>query len=712
MTTSSTQSEITHLVRRAQAGDGAAFNQIVRRYQDMAVGYARSFLGRFDLAEDAAQEAFLDAYRNLTALQEPATFAAWLRKIVFKHCDRITRRATIPTISIETAAEIPSSHSSPHAQVERQDVRSHVRAAIQALPDAEREAVLLFYIAEYSQRDIAEFLDITPNTVKTRLYSARRRLKERMIPMVQDDLHAQRPSRNDQFADRVLTSTLPLQVYVREDRTQKFEPAGTTAGLRTAALPAARLWFLKPTGNLSDEDWDRVIDLMESHAIPGLEVTDTFTDRHLQRLARLGNLLYLNLNSSQVTDAGLQALAGLPNLEHLGLSGCKGITDAGLGALSSTPRLTHFHADHHQGITDVGIARLSNHLYLENVSLLGTRTGDSSLAALTGKPNLTHLSLGSDVTDAGLARLPEFPAFRTWRNGTPAPEMSLMSASAHPSFVMLNLKAPVTDAGLAHFAGLDGLFAVSLFGTTGSRVFDDSASTVSATGIAHLAKMANLGWLGCCAGKCTDDVMAQIGSMPRLRFLMCQDTVAGDAGFEALAKSQTIQHIWGRRCYHLGNRGFAALAHMPALSGLAVSCRHVDDIGLSALPTFPALRELMPIDVTDDGFVHVGRCQKLDTLEAMYCPEMTDAATSHIRSLPLKTYRVWGARITDRTLEILGGMASLERLLFYKCGITDHGLAHLAKLPRLQHLALESLEKVTEAGLAQFAASVQVSYEP
>src|SRR5579862_2325820 len=338
MTRSNPHAETVSLVRRAQSGDGAAFNRIVCRYQDMAVGYARALLGRFDLAEDAAQEAFLEVYRHLPELQEPDKFAAWLRKILFKHCDRMTRRIRVLTVSLEAAADVAST-SSPYAEVERRHTRVAVQAVIQTLPDAERTVVVLYYIADYSQREIAAFLGITPNAVKTRLYSARKRLQERMIPMVQDDLNDQRPSRDSRFAERVLTSALPLQVYVSNDRAETFQPTETTAGLRPASLPEARLWFLKPTGHVSENDWDQVIDLLEAHAVPGIAVSETFTDRHLQRLARMGgSLLYLDLNSAQVTDAGLQALAGLPNLEHLRLSGCKRITDTGLGVLASTPR--------------------------------------------------------------------------------------------------------------------------------------------------------------------------------------------------------------------------------------------------------------------------------------------------------------------------------------------------------------------------------------
>jgi hypothetical protein len=69
-------------VARAQQGDPEAFGSIVRRFQDMAVGYAASRLGDFDLAEDAAQEAFLEAWRDLPRLREPAAFSSWLRRIV------------------------------------------------------------------------------------------------------------------------------------------------------------------------------------------------------------------------------------------------------------------------------------------------------------------------------------------------------------------------------------------------------------------------------------------------------------------------------------------------------------------------------------------------------------------------------------------------------------------------------------------------------
>src|SRR4030095_14990485 len=86
------------IVTRARDGGDEDLGILVRRFQDMAVGYGYSILHDFQLAEDAAQEAFFEAYRTLSKLREPAAFAGWFRRIVFKQCDRITRRRVVATV--------------------------------------------------------------------------------------------------------------------------------------------------------------------------------------------------------------------------------------------------------------------------------------------------------------------------------------------------------------------------------------------------------------------------------------------------------------------------------------------------------------------------------------------------------------------------------------------------------------------------------------
>ena len=190
--------------------------------------------------------------------------------------------------------------------------------------------------------------------------------------------------------------------------------------------------------------------------------------------------------------------------------------------------------------------------------------------------------------------------------------MALLSPEARPNFLLL--RGPFTNAGLAHLAMLDGLFGLNL---------DSDQLAVTGAGLAPLARLPHLEWLGFDA---KDESMPYIAALPHLRFLMCQDTSAGDDGFVALSRSASIEYIWGRRCHNLQRRGFTAMADIPALRHLSVSCRNVDDAGLSALPRFPALRELMPMDVPDDGYRHVARCVQLESLVLMYCRETGDGA--------------------------------------------------------------------------------------
>lgn len=148
---------------------------------------------------------------------------------------------------------------------------------------------------------------------------------------------------------------------------------------------------------------------------------------------------------------------------------------------------------------------------------------------------------------------------------------------------------------------------------------------------------------------------------------------------------------------------------MPALRGLSVSCLNVDDVGVAALPTFPALREIMPMDVPDAGYRHIGRCAELESLVLMYCRDTTDAATQHLPGLTKLSYYFNSyTTITDRTPELLSGMDSLERITFDTChGLTNAGVAQLARLPRLRELRVAG-RQITSDVVALFPAGVSV----
>lgn len=196
-------------VTRAQAGELGAFHGLVVRFQDMAVGYAFSLLGDYHLAEDAAQEAFLDAFRKLPTLRHPEAFVSWLRTVVFKHCDRLRRcRPVTEPLAVEDG-RLTADDMEPGRAAEQAETARLVGQAIGSLPPGQREVVSLYYIGQRSGRQVATFLDLPLTTVKKRLHDAKPKLRRSMSGMAKQFLESNRPSRDTQFADRVLRLASP-----------------------------------------------------------------------------------------------------------------------------------------------------------------------------------------------------------------------------------------------------------------------------------------------------------------------------------------------------------------------------------------------------------------------------------------------------------------------------------------------------------------------
>jgi hypothetical protein len=458
---------------------------------------------------------------------------------------------------------------------------------------------------------------------------------------------------------------------------------------------------ISPRRNVTGSEWDTIAGVMKEQRITALESNGHMTDDALKRIADLDHVTSLRLGGSrQLSDEGLRHLARMPQLEHLDLSEYPGgkLTDRSLEVLRQLPNLRTFQMTWQRSISDAGVANLKFCEKLESVNLMGTPTGDGVIDALRGKPGLRRLDTGRLVTDAGLALLHEFPMFRTWHGAemTGAP----MNEDHEPTHLLID--GPFTNKGLASLAGLDGVFALDLFW---------HVTGITSDAFQVLPRLAHLASLGC-DGKLSDDqAMRHIASIPRLRKLRAQSAVATDDGFIALSRSASLEKFWGRECPNFTSRGFVALSRMPALRSLGVSCINVDDEALSSLPRFPALRELTSIGVTDEGFRHVGQCLRLERLLCMYCRDTTDIATGHIAALQLKSYYAGLTQITDRSLEILGRMLSLESIELYETkGVTDAGLACLSGLPHLREVQLSGLPNVTFAGTGVFPAHVRVDY--
>jgi F-type H+-transporting ATPase subunit beta len=195
-------SELRDCVAAAQTGDKEAFSEVVKRCQDMAYGIAYAMLGDTGLAQDAAQEAFIAAYLNLAALREPAAFPGWFRRVVVKHSDRERRslRASEPLDeSIGHAATLPD----PVRVLEASENKSAIHKAIAELPAIQKQIITLFYLRDYSQKEIEEFLELPVSMIKKHLFTARKKLKGRLETMVETQIQSNRPSQSDAFASEV-----------------------------------------------------------------------------------------------------------------------------------------------------------------------------------------------------------------------------------------------------------------------------------------------------------------------------------------------------------------------------------------------------------------------------------------------------------------------------------------------------------------------------
>ena len=181
------------LVRRTLAGEASAFAELVERYRDAVCGLAYHHLGSFEEAQDAAQEAFVSAYLHLKQLREPKKFSPWLRRITANVCVGLLRRRGDRILSLEELPEPASRVSSPERDLERAAARLVVREALSRLSERSRLTVTLFYINGYSQGEIADFLEVPVNTVRSRLQRAKRRLREEMVTMVSDMLNEGKP---------------------------------------------------------------------------------------------------------------------------------------------------------------------------------------------------------------------------------------------------------------------------------------------------------------------------------------------------------------------------------------------------------------------------------------------------------------------------------------------------------------------------------------
>ena len=173
------------LVRRTLAGDETAFTMLVEKYQKQVHATAWRSIKDFHIAEDIVQETFLKAHQKLETLNDPHRFSAWINAIATRCCFAWFREKRLNS-ELSEKINIAMKHNDPYsgylageqAKEATQELRETIKKWLAKLRESERTVVTLHYFDGMSCEDIAAFLDVTPNTIKSRLSRARQRLKK------------------------------------------------------------------------------------------------------------------------------------------------------------------------------------------------------------------------------------------------------------------------------------------------------------------------------------------------------------------------------------------------------------------------------------------------------------------------------------------------------------------------------------------------------
>ena len=188
---------VTQLMSATKRGDQAAFNELVCTLRGRAFSVARGLVGSRDDALELTQEAFLKTYRARETYRDGDPFLPWFHRILRNTCFSFLRKRnrlkahslTVGSEGEETEWEIVDEAGPVSEGLERSEAVAAFQAAFERLAARDREILSLRHFEELSYREIAHALEIPEGTVMSRLFHARRRLRDLLLPHLEDALN-------------------------------------------------------------------------------------------------------------------------------------------------------------------------------------------------------------------------------------------------------------------------------------------------------------------------------------------------------------------------------------------------------------------------------------------------------------------------------------------------------------------------------------------
>ncbi|MEZ6059818.1 MAG: sigma-70 family RNA polymerase sigma factor [Planctomycetaceae bacterium] len=182
------------LIRQSLDGDDSAFDELVTRYQDRLVHSLEFALGSRDDALEAAQQAFISAWRRLATFRHEAEFYSWLYRIAMNAAISRRRKQRIETTSLESLEEAsgaspadPNPAADPAHPMSSEERVRIVRQALQEVAEEFRQPLIMKEMDGFSYEQIASILEIPLGTVRSRIFRARQELTERLKRVLGDD---------------------------------------------------------------------------------------------------------------------------------------------------------------------------------------------------------------------------------------------------------------------------------------------------------------------------------------------------------------------------------------------------------------------------------------------------------------------------------------------------------------------------------------------
>jgi RNA polymerase sigma-70 factor (ECF subfamily) len=164
------------LIGLARGGDAAAFGVLVETHAGFVRRLTRAVLHDADDADDAAQDAFFSAWRSRERFDPSRPFKPWLGQIAINAARDLHRRRLIRRTEA-IPERLPSSGATPAVMADRADLRKRLDAALSALPERQRLAVVLFEVEGYSHAEIGMVLGIPEGSARSEVFHARRKLR-------------------------------------------------------------------------------------------------------------------------------------------------------------------------------------------------------------------------------------------------------------------------------------------------------------------------------------------------------------------------------------------------------------------------------------------------------------------------------------------------------------------------------------------------------